>query len=65
MAITLENHLLFPNSERLSFGIGLPIQELPQDGQFSSEVKSMAIKEKEKEAVLQRKSHPLPLPLPH
>jgi hypothetical protein len=33
MAITRENHLLFPNSERLSSGMGVSCQSVPHSGQ--------------------------------
>jgi len=51
MAITLENHSLFPNSQRLFSGMGLSFQEELQAGQVSIALKFMVFKRKEKEAV--------------
>jgi hypothetical protein len=41
IAITLENHLLFPNSERLFSGMGSPCHDVPQAGQLAMSAKEV------------------------
>ena len=43
MAITRENHLLFPNSERLFSGMGLSCQSVPHSGQWEMSEKERGL----------------------